>query len=79
MTIPEKMHPASRLLDHGEPQKFDNGLTDDQANEIYDIQIDISRLVERVQALGRHRSYSVAITELENARLWLGDRFHKPA
>jgi len=62
-----------------QPMTFDNGLTAEQDNAIDDLQIEIGRLAERVEALGRHRSYSLVVTKLEEAKHWLRDRKHKPA
>jgi len=59
--------------------KFDNGLTAKQDDQIDDIMIDLNRIEERINALGRHRSYSLAITKIEEAIHWLRDRKHKPA
>jgi len=61
------------------PMKFDNGLTAKQDDQIDDIMIDLNRIEERINALGRHRSYSLAITKIEEAIHWLRDRKHKPA
>ena len=61
------------------PMAFDNGLTTEQGDAIDDLDIEISRIAMRVEALGRHRSYSLAVTKLEEAKHWLRDRKHKPA
>lgn len=65
------------------PQKFNNGLTHDQENELYDLVIEFKRVKMVVEDFegrtGRHRSYSLAITKLEEAQHWLSDRLHKPA
>lgn len=61
------------------PQTFDNGLTPDQDNAIDDALIAISRMIVEVEAWERHRSYSLAVTKLEEAAAWLRDRKHKPA
>ena len=58
---------------------FNNGLTPEQDDKIDDAMIAISRLMAEVEAMGRHRSYSLAVTKLEEARHWLRDRKHKPA
>ncbi len=57
--------------------RFNNGLSSTQSNEIDDILMDISSLTLRVKDLGRHRSYSTAITKLDEARHWLNDRKHR--
>lgn len=61
------------------PMAFQNGLTTEQDDAIDDLMIDIGRLILRVEDLGRHRSYSLAATKLEEAKLWLRDRKSKPA
>ena len=61
------------------PQAFDNGLTEPHDNEIDEISMAIVLLALRVEDLGRHRSYSVAITKLDEARHWLRDRKHRAA
>jgi hypothetical protein len=53
---------------------FNNGLTPEQNEEIDDIRIELSGLIMRIEALGRHRSYSTAITQIDQARHWLRDR-----
>lgn len=59
-------------------QTFDNGLSDNQENEIYDTMIEISRVKERVESMPRHRSLSLAVTKLDEAWLWLHDRVRRP-
>ena len=58
-------------------ERFDNGLNEEQLDEIYELQIDISRLAKRVEALPRHRSLSIVVTKLDEARHWLIDRTHR--
>lgn len=58
---------------------FDNGLSADQDDAIDNAMIAISRLVIEIEAMGRHRSYSLAVTKLEEAKHWLRDRKHKAA
>lgn len=58
---------------------FDNGLTPEQDDAIDDLMIDIVRLTHRIEELGRHRSYSCAITNLDQAAHWLRDRKGRPA
>lgn len=57
---------------------FSNGLTPEQDDALDDLMIDIVRIKMRVEELGRHRSYSLAATKLEEAAHWLRDRKHKP-
>ena len=58
---------------------FNNGLSHEQDDEIDNITIEISRLAERIETVGKHRSLSVAITKLDEARHWLRDRKHRAA
>jgi hypothetical protein len=55
---------------------FSNGLTPEHDDAIDEIMIDLSRIIE---ALGRHRSYSLAVTKIEEAAHWMRDRKHKAA
>jgi hypothetical protein len=57
----------------------ENGLTDSEINRIEDLIIDISRVIIKIETLGRHRSYSLAVTKLDEARHWLADRKDRPA
>lgn len=56
---------------------FNNGLTREQDDEIDEIHIELGRLKARIEALGRHRSYSTAITKLDEGQHWLRDRKHR--
>jgi hypothetical protein len=60
-----------------QPLTFSNGLSQDHDDKIDEIMIDIARLRQRVEELGNHRSYSLAITKLEEASHWMRDRKHK--
>ncbi len=59
--------------------KFSNGLTDQHDDEIDNLIMDISSISLRIEDLGRHRSFSVAVTKLDEARHWLRDRKSRPA
>ena len=61
----------------GDTVGLNNGLTIEQDDEIDNITIELWRLQTRVEALGRHRSYSTAITKMDEARHWLQDRKHR--
>lgn len=54
-----------------------NGLTVNERHEIEDIRIVLSHVIGRINELGRHRSYSTAITKLDEARHWLRDRLDR--
>lgn len=56
------------------PQPLGNGLTPQQEAEIDQITVEIHRLIGRIEALGRHRSCSLAVTKLDEARHWIRDR-----
>lgn len=58
---------------------FNNGLSPEQDDAIDDIMIDLMRINQRIEALGRHRSYSIAVTQVEQAVHWMRDRKHKAA
>lgn len=68
-----------QATDAAKPQQFYNGLTHEQESEIHDIGLEILRLTERVAALGGHRSLSLVVTKLDEAKLWLRDRLVRPA
>lgn len=59
-----------------ETMEFNNGLTPEHDDAIDDLQIELSRLRSRIEELGRHRTYSLAITKLEEAEHWLRARKH---
>lgn len=58
---------------------FHNGLTPEQDDAIDNVAIEIVRVMAKIEAMGRHRSYSLAVTKLEEAKHWLNDRKHKAA
>ncbi len=59
------------------PSIFDNGLTDAERDTLDDLMIDLGRITVLIDGLGRHRSYSLAITKIDEARHWLRDRKHR--
>jgi hypothetical protein len=67
------------MTTENQPMTFNNGLTPEQDNEIDDITIALVTLASRIEDLGRHRSYSTAITKLDEARHWLRDRKFRAA
>ncbi|MGI9499720.1 MAG: hypothetical protein ACR2P3_06760 [Geminicoccaceae bacterium] len=60
-------------------QTFNADLAEGELDEIHEVMIEMSRLKQRMQNLPRHRHYSIAITKMDEARLWLGDRRNVPA
>lgn len=67
------------MEDQGQAMTFNNGLTPEQDEAIDDIMIAMSGLIANIEGLGRHRSYSLAVTKLEEAKHWMRDRKWKPA
>ena len=61
------------------PMEFDNGLAPAEEGAIDDLVHHITQTISFVKLLGEHRSYSLAITKLEEAKHWLRDRKSKPA
>ena len=61
------------------PMTFNNGLSLEQDDRLDDLIIAVSRLILEVEDLGRHRSYSLAVTKLDEAKHWLRDRKFRPA
>ena len=57
-----------------QPQTLDNGLLEPEEEELDQLQIDIGRLIERIGEFVPHRSLSLAITKLDEAKHWLRDR-----
>jgi hypothetical protein len=58
---------------------FDNGMTDAEEDAVYELSIDLGHIRTRIEALARHRNYSLAVTKIEEAQHWLLNRMHKPA
>lgn len=56
-----------------------NGLSPEHDDKIDDLQIAIRLIIAGIEALGCHRNYSLAVTKLEEAELWLANRRHRPA
>lgn len=59
-------------------QMFDNGLSGEELAEIDAIGELLANAARRMVALPPHRSYSLAVTKLEEAVHWLRDRKFKP-
>lgn len=62
-----------------EPMKFSNGLSQAENDRIDDLIIDLTRIAMEIEGLPRHRSYSLAITKIDEARHWLRDRKSRAA
>ena len=74
LTAPPYTSKGTKIMN---TQSFDNGLTNAQADEIDDITMSIVSRALRIEDLGRHRSYSAAITKLDEAKHWLQDRKYR--
>ncbi len=66
-------------MDTPAPTTFNNGLSAEHDDEVDQIRIDLGRINQRIDALGSHRSYSLAQTKIEEAAHWMRDRKGKPA
>lgn len=55
---------------------FNNGLTPEQDDKLDDLMIALTRTRLEIEALGRHRTYSLAVTKIEEAQHWLRARKH---
>ena len=61
------------------PETFNSGLSTTDEEKLYNLKIELRQIISRIEELGRHRSYSLAQTKIEEAIHWLRDRAHKPA
>lgn len=66
-------------MSEGTAMTFHNGLTPEQDNKIDDLMIGLIRMRHEIEDLGRHRTYSLALTKIEEAEHWLRARKHQPA
>lgn len=55
---------------------FNNGLTPAQDDKLDDMMIGLTRMRLEIEELGRHRTYSLALTKIEEAQHWLRARKH---
>lgn len=55
---------------------FNNGLTTEQDDAIDELRLGLIRTRHEIEALGRHRTYSLALTKIEEAEHWLNARKH---
>ncbi len=59
---------------------FDNEMSNAESELVNQFQIEISDMIRTIaDDLPKHRNYSLAMTKLEEARLWLHDRANKPS
>ena len=61
-----------------EPMEFDNGMSESEKDFVNEAILSLGRWADEIGAGPRHRNYSLAITKIEEAKLWLRDRFNKP-
>lgn len=54
--------------------EFFNGLSPEHDDALDDLHIELVRIRLRIEELGRHRTYSLAITKIEEAEHWLRAR-----
>jgi hypothetical protein len=59
-------------------QRTENAISLIEADHIDNLLIDICSIRLRMEELPRHRSYSLAMTKLEESEMWLKDRKNKP-
>ena len=64
------------MSDQNTAMTFDNGLTAEQDDKLDDLMIGLSRTRAEIEGLGRHRTYSLALTKIEEAQHWLRARKH---
>lgn len=62
-----------------DPVTFSNGLSPEHDDKLDDLHIALVRMRLDIEALGRHRTYSLAITKIEEAEHWLRARKHTAA
>lgn len=62
-----------------DPVTFNNGLTQEHDDKLDDLHIALVRIRHDIDALGRHRNYSLAVTKIEEAEHWLRARKHVAA
>lgn len=62
-----------------EPMTFSNGLSPEHDDALDDLRIELVRIRHRIEELGRHRTYSLAVTKIEEAEHWLRARKHTAA
>lgn len=60
-------------------ETFSNGLSDSEEDAIFGAISEIISIKAKIEAMGRHRTYSLAATKLDEARLWFRDRLGQPA
>ena len=58
------------------PSTFNNGLTPEHDDKIDGLLIELTRFRGEIGELGQHRTYSLAMTKIEEAQHWLRARKH---
>ncbi len=64
------------MSDQSQVAAFNNGLTTEQDDKLDDLMIGLTRTRLEIEELGRHRTYSLALTKIEEAQHWLRARKH---
>ncbi len=64
------------MSDQNTVATFNNGLTTAQDDKLDDLMIGLTRTRLEIEELGRHRTYSLALTKIEEAQHWLRARKH---
>lgn len=67
------------MSNEGTAMTFNNGLTPEHDDKLDDLMIGLIRTRHEIEALGRHRTYSLALTKIEEAEHWLRARKHSAA
>lgn len=62
------------MSNEGSAATFNNGLTPEQDDKLDDLMIALIRTRHEIEDLGRHRTYSLALTKIEEAEHWLRAR-----
>lgn len=56
------------MTDQNSAATFSNGLTPAQDDKLDDLMISLTRTRLEIEELGRHRTYSLALTKIEEAQ-----------
>lgn len=62
------------MTDQAQVSSFSNGLTPAQDDALDDLHCALVKIRFDIEAMGRHRTYSLALTKIEEAEHWLRAR-----
>lgn len=62
------------MSEQNQAATFDNGLTTIMDDKLGDLMIGLTRTRLEIEELGKHRTYSLALTKIEEAQHWLRAR-----